>query len=154
MIPIPPFALKYGAYALVLSGIWLHGCHYGEQRISADYANFRINTEIVGKQAQREADIKAAKDKEKAHASDLSYTKALSVLGSDIERLRKRANSGAHDLPAPAPTPLCAEGLRCFDRELFDSALRDYEGEVLALVGEGATLKLRMDTAMEWARSK
>lgn len=154
MIPIPPQALKLGAYALILGSAWLHGCRYGEQSISADYANFRINTEIVGKAAQKEADIKAAKDKEKAHASDLSYAKALSVLGSHIERMRKRANSGANDLRTPAPTPLCAEGLRCFDRELFDSALRTFEGEVLTLVGEGATLKLRMDEAVSWATGK
>lgn len=151
MIPIPPFAIKYSAYALVLGAAWLHGCQYGEQRISADYANFRINTEIVGKAAQRDADaIKATNEARKA-ASDESYSKALTVLGADLERLRKRANSGANSLPTPPPSPTCPEGQRCFDREQFDLALGEFEGEVLTLVGEGATLKLRLDTAIRWA---
>lgn len=153
MTPIPPFALKYGAYALVLGAAWLHGCQYGEQRISADYANFRIKTEIVGKAAQASADERKALDERRKAASDESYAKALGVLGRDIGELRKRAGSGANDLPAPAPSATCPEGQRCFNREQFDLALGEYEGEVLTLVGEGSEVKLRMDEAISWARS-
>lgn len=151
MIPIPPLALKYGAYALILGATYVGGCVRGSQTANERYLRLEANVEAVGKAAQERVEaIKATNEARKA-ASDESYAKALTVLGADLERLRKRASSGANDLPAPAPSAVCPEGLRCFDRDGFDSALREYEGEVLTLVGEGATLKLRMDEAIKWA---
>jgi hypothetical protein len=148
---IPPIVLKVGTIGLILGACWLHGCHYGEQRISKDYATYRINVESVGKAAQAAADAEKALNEARKAASDASYAKALGVLGRDIGELRKRTSSGAYDLPAPAPSATCPQGQRCFDRDGFDAALRDFEGEVLTLVGEGATLKLRMDEAITWA---
>ena len=151
MIPIPPLALKYGAYALVLGATYVGGCVRGSQTANEKYLQFKADVEAVGKAKQYEAEIEKAKGAQRAEASDASYAKALTVVGNDLERLRKRVSSGAHDLPAPAPSATCPQGQRCFDREQFDAALRDYEGEVLTLVGEGATLKLRLDTAIRWA---
>lgn len=155
---ILPYLTRYGAYGAILAACWLHGCHFGEKResgrteaVKADYLQFRQNVETAGKLAQQNADIVAARNAEKAKASDESYSKALSVLGTDLERLRKRTDSGSYSLPAPGPSATCPEGQRCFDRGEFDTALRIFEGEVLTLVGEGATLKLRMDESIKWA---
>ena len=153
MIPIPPFALKYGAYALVLGACWTHGCHYGEQRISADYANFRINTEIVGKQAQREADERKALDERRKAASDESYSKALTVLSADLERLRRARASADYLPPAPADTK-CPEGWACFDRTELQQAIRQLDEGVSGLLAEGDSVRLQLSTAIDWARSK
>lgn len=157
MIPIPPYALKLGAYGLILGATYISGCVRGSQtanarteQVKADYLQFRVNTEAIGKAAQKEADATRAANEQKAKASDESYSKALTVLGADLERLR-RARASTDGLSAPAPSPTCPEGQRCFDRGQFDAALREYEGEVLTLVGEGAALKLRLDFAVKWA---
>ena len=157
MIPIPPQALKLGAYGLVLGATYIGGCVRGSQIANDKLTQYRAQVEAAGKQAQRDADIKAAKDRDNAHASDLSYSKALVALGSDIERLR-RARSYPGPLAAPAPSTVCPEGLRCLDREEFDTALSRYweaerrsEEAIDGLIAEGATLKLRMDEAISWA---
>ena len=121
------------------------------ERIKTEYAEYRIKVEAEGRSAQAAADAEKALNEARKAASDASYSKALGVLGRDIGELRKRTSSGAYDLPAPAPSATCPQGQRCFDRDGFDAALRDFEGEILTLVGEGATLKLRMDEAIRYA---
>ena len=155
---ILPYLTRYGAYGAILAGVWISGCTFGVKResartegVKADYLQFRQNVETAGKLAQQNADIVAARNAEKAKASDESYSKALSVLGTDLERLRKRTDSGSYSLPAPAPSATCPEGQRCFDRREFDTALRSFEEEIDGFVAEGSTLKLRMDESIKWA---
>lgn len=162
MIPIPPIVLKLGTYVLILSTAWLHGCHYGKSmgeaeffRLKTEYQIFTDKTRAAGEAAQKQADAQKALDEQRRAASDASYAKALGVLGRDIGELRKRTSSGAYDLPAPnAPTAQCAEGLRCFSREEFDRALREFETATDGFVAEGAALNLQLTTAIDWAKAR
>lgn len=154
---IPPIALKIGAIGLILGATYISGCVRGSemandriQRITEDYANFRINTEIVGKAAQRDADaIKATNEARKA-ASDESYSKALSVLGADLERLRRARSSTDYLPPAPADTK-CPEGWACFNRAELQQAIRQLDEGVSGILAEGDSVRLRLDTAIRWA---
>lgn len=157
MIPIPPFALKYGAYALVLGTAYISGCVRGSQmandrieRITQDYANFRINTEIVGKAAQASADERKALDERRKAASDESYAKALGVLGRDIGELRRARSSADYLPPAPADTK-CPEGWACFDRTLLQQAIRQLDEGVSGILAEGDSVRLRLSEAITWA---
>ena len=155
---LAPYLTRIGGIAALLLVTWLHGCHFGDslkddklKSVQGAYDAYKANVEAAGRIAQMNADAIKAKDIERKAASDESYAKALTVLGSDIERLRKRTSSGAYDLPAPSSSTVCPDGLRCFDRQGFDSALREFETETDGFVAEGAALKLRMDEAIRWA---
>lgn len=152
MIPIPPQALKFGAYGLIVSAAYIGGCVRGSQTANEKYLRFKADVEAVGKASQRDADIKAAKDKEKAHASDLSYAKALTVLGADIERLHKRTSTNS--LPAPPADTKCPEGWACFDRAIIQSALQRLDEELSGIAEEGDQVRLRLEYAIKWANSK
>lgn len=124
----------------------------------AEFAEFRGRVDALGQAAEQRARDRIALDKSRKEASDASYQVALTVLGADVERMRKQANPGGLKLsPAPANTR-CPEGQRCFDRSEFDAAIgRYFERETgsvertVGLVIEGAKVKLRLDTAIRWA---
>ena len=146
-----PLALKLGAYGLILGALWLHGCSYGQREAQQELAQYRASVEAAGKQAQKDADIKAAKDKENAHASDLSYAKALTVLGSDIERLRK-SRAGSSYVPAATPDTRSAEtGLACFARDELEQAIRRLDEGVSRITQESDTVRLRLSEAISWS---
>lgn len=123
-----------------------------------EFASFRGRVDALGQEAERRAKDRIALDKARKEASDASYQVALGVLGNDVGRLREQARSGGVRL-SPAPTNSnCPAAYRCFDREQFDAALRVYfereTGSIertVALVIEGAKVKLRLDTAIRWA---
>ena len=157
MIPIPPFALKYGAYALILGATYISGCVRGSQtanarteQVKADYLQFRVNTEAIGKAAQKEANATKAANEQKAKASDESYAKALVVLGRDIGELRRARTSTDYLPPAPADTK-CPEGWVCFDRAALESAIRQLDEGVSGIVEKSDTVRLRMDESIKWA---
>ena len=157
MIPIPPYALKLGAYGLILGATYISGCVRGSQtanarteQVKAEYLQFRVNVEAVGKAAQKEADAIKAANEQKAKASDESYSKALTVLGADLERLRRARASTDYLPPAPADTK-CPEGWACFDRVALESAIRQLDAGVSGIVEKSDTVRLRMDESIKWA---
>jgi len=151
MIPIPPQALKFGAYALILGATYVGGCVRGSQTANERYLRFKADVEAVGKAAQERAEaIKATNEARKA-ASDESYAKALTVLGADLERLRRARSSTNYLPPAPADTK-CPEGWACFDRAALESAIRQLDAGVSGIVAESTEVKLRLDTAIDWAK--
>lgn len=130
-----------------------HGWHAESQA----FAEFRGGVEALGKAQEERTRDRIAQDKARKESSDASYSTALTVLGRDLERLHQ-PGPGPRDLSAAPADSRCPPTLRCLDRGEFDTALRSYqereegfEGRTAALIGEGATVKLRLDTAIHWA---
>jgi hypothetical protein len=147
---IPPIVLKFGTISLILGACWLHGCHYGKQRISDEYAEYRIKVEAAGRSAQAAADEANARNIKLKEASDASYRTALVALGSDIERLRK-SRASTNYLPAKPADSACPEGWACFDRTLLEQALQRLDDGVSGIVAEGDSVRLRLSEAITWA---
>ena len=122
------------------------------------FASFRGAVEAAGR-AQNERTAERVKgDKARKEASDASYQVALTALGNDLGRLLNTPRPGIRVLPPSPAGSRCPDGQRCFDRGEFDSALREHQEreesideDAARLIGEGATLKLRLDTAVRWA---
>lgn len=147
---LAPYLLRIGGIAALLLTTWLHGCHYGEQRISDEYAQYRISVESAGRIAQMNSDAIKARDEQRKAASDESYAKALTVLGGDIERLRK-SRADTHYLPPVSTDTRCPETWACFDRALLESAIGQLDADVSGIAETGDKMKLRMDEAIRWA---
>ena len=96
------------------------------------------------------ADAIKARDIERKAASDESYSKALTILGGDIERLRK-SRADTHYLPPASTDTRCPETWACFDRAELEQAIQRLDDGVSGIVAEGDQVRLKLDTAIQWA---
>jgi hypothetical protein len=147
---IPPIALRLGAYGLILGAAYVGGCVRGSQTANQELATYRANVEAEGRSAQAAADARRKLDEQRKAASDESYSKALTVLGADIERLRKSRASGGYVPPSGPATP--SPDLACFSRAELEQAIQRLDAGVSGIVAEGDTVRLRLSTAIEWAK--
>lgn len=157
MIPIPPIALKFGAYGLILGATYIGGCVRGSQienarteKVQNEFSTFKLQVEAAGRSAQAAADERKKLDEQKAKASDESYAKALVALGSDIERMRRARSDTNYLPPAPADTK-CPEGWACFDRAELQQAIRRLDEGLSGITQESDSVRLRLETAIRWA---
>jgi hypothetical protein len=138
-------------------GLWIQSSRLAT--CQKEYATFVANTKAAGEaadRANREREARELADKEKA---DADHKTAVAKLESDLKRMRdSRPRSSI--TPKASPTTKRPD-LACFDRTLFDTALREFEEaldrflvETEELVGEGATRTLELDSAKRWAQDR
>lgn len=97
---------------------------------------------------QRVEQIKA--DNARKDANNEMLKLRLAGLATDNKRLRDGAS--ASSLPARPADTRCPEAWACFDRGELDSALRRFTQDTAGLIAEGAEVRLRLTTAIEWAK--
>ena len=146
-----PYAVlaRIASLLIAIGGIYLFGYIKGHTSAEVDFATFRAKVATLGEeQERRTAEIIKAQNARK-DASDASYKTRLAALNADISELRNRRTS---DLPSTPSGSRCPDGWACFDRAELQSALQRFDGEVSGIVAEGDQVRLRLSTAIEWAR--
>jgi hypothetical protein len=136
--------------AFALLGAWGAWNRHQYRSVTAEYEAFKVATKAAGIAAQQAADARIAADKANKEKADATLKTRIANLAADNKRLRD--NSGSSSLPARPADTGCPETLACFDRGAIDTALREFTGEVATLIGEGAEVRLRLTTAIEWAK--
>ncbi len=147
-----PYALlaRFAALAIAIGGIYLFGYIKGHHSAELDFAKFKAEVATLGEaQERRTAEIIKANNARK-EKSDAIYRSRIAGLTSDLGKLRNSAS--ASSLPTPAPDSRCPPEWACFDRQELDAAIRDFTRETAELVGTGEEVRLRLTTAIEWAR--
>ena len=147
-----PYAVlaRIASLLIAIGGIYLAGWVKGHHSAEVDFATFRAKVATLGEeQERRTAEIIKAQNARK-DASDATLKLRIANLAADNDRLRR--NAGASSLPAPAPDSRCPSEWACFDREALDAAIRDFTRETAELIGTGEEVRLRLATAIEWAR--
>lgn len=97
---------------------------------------------------QRVEQIKA--DNARKDANNDMLKLRIAGLAADNKRLRDSA--GASSLPARPADTRCPEAWACFDRGELDDAIRRFTQDTAGLIAEGAEVRLRLTTAIEWAK--
>lgn len=146
LVPLPYRLLGLALLAVALWGHgWIKGANHGEAKLAA----FSERVRIEGIKAQAMADARIAADRQRKEASDASYTKALTLLSADANRLLISARSSV--LPTASTDPRCPQGWACFDRAELDGALQRFTEATAGIASEGAAVTLRLETAIRWA---
>lgn len=122
----------------------------------AAFAGFKAETARLGREAEtakREAEQKAAKDKE---ATDARAKTLAAERDAARRQLRDRSGgAGGGLLPKAGPIAAGADQTAItFDRSRLDQALRDFDSGAQRLVGEGAEAVDDIDLAREWAQKR
>lgn len=136
--------------AFALLGAWGAWNRHQLTSVTAEYESFKVATIAAGIAAQQAADARIAADKANKEKADATLKTRIANLAADNKRLRD--NSGSSSLPARPADTGCPENLACFDRGELDTAIRKFTQDVAGIVAEGAEVRLRLTTAMEWAK--
>jgi len=116
-----------------------------------DYAEFKAKVKVAGEaadKANREREGRELKLKEK---TDADHKATVARLNRDLKRVRD--DNARRSLTPEAPTDSKRPDLACFERADFARALRDFETEVLGIVGEGTANTIDLDAAKRWAQA-
>ena len=116
-----------------------------------EFSAFQLQTKMIGEAQIKENERREAADRKLKEKTDADHKSAVARLNRNIKRLRD--DHARRSLVPAAPVDSRSPGLACFDRAIFSGALRDYEAEVIGLVGEGAAATLDLDAAKAWAQS-
>jgi hypothetical protein len=130
-----------GIAVMAVAGYVLH-CEHVKSELAASIA--------IAKQQEVENAKKALRDIKKKELADENYENRIARLNASLKRLRDSGGSLTPAAPAGAEHP----DRITFDRALFDRALRDYEGAVQGLLGEGAAAVEGLDTAKSWVKGR
>lgn len=147
-----PYALlaRLAALAIAIGAIYITGWVRGHHSAELDFAAYKTKVETLGEeQAKHNAEVIQANNARK-EKSDAIYRTRIAGLTADLGKLRNSAS--ASSLPAPAPDSRCPPEWACFDRQELDAAIRDFTRETAELVGTGEEVRLRLTTAIEWAK--
>ena len=136
--------------AFALLGAWGAWNQHRFNAVTAEYESFKVATKAAGIAAQQAADARIAADKANKEKADATLKTRIANLAADNKRLRD--NSASSSLPARPADTGCPETLACFDRGELDTAIRRFTQDVAGIVAEGAEVRLRLTTAMEWAK--
>ena len=135
---------------VMLVGSFLFGVHMEAGRLEA----FEAQVKVVGDAQNRRAAQRVKTNKRLLKEANDAYKVKYAGLSSTISNLQRRllADPGSGFVP-PGQQPVgsqCPHGQVCYDAAEFDRALRGFATEVAGIVGEGETLKLKLDTAVTW----
>lgn len=116
-----------------------------------EFEVFRVEIKRLGEAQDKANREKESADKKLKERTDADHKTTIARLNRDINRLRDvHARSSLTPEVTPASRRL---DLACFDRAEFARALRQFEGEIEAIVGEGAARAVELDLAKAWAQS-
>ncbi len=147
LIPLPYRLLALCGLAIALFAFgWVKGAAHGERRLEA----FQQAQAIEAAKAQALADATDKRNQERKESADASYRKALLAASGDLDRMRKSV-AGPYVMPSASPDTGNPERA-CFDRAELDAAIQRFAQGVSGLVEQGETLRLKLDTAIEWAK--
>ena len=140
--------------ALVLAGFALAWTIQGWRldAANAKYDKFVIQTEALGKEAERKAEAQRLNDIKRKEQADAENKHTIDSLRADNKRLRNERAAGSY-VP-PAGPGASRPDLACFDRTELESALRQLDEEVSGLIGEGAEAVGDLNTAKTWAQKQ
>lgn len=133
----------WGGVAIALLLAFFYGIHVESNR----FASYRAQVVAVGKMQNKATLDRIAGYKQLKKESEDGYKKRVADMQRTIDRVRRGANSSV--LPATTG-PAIANARICFDRTELDRAVREFTAEAAGLVAEGDTVRLKMDTAIEW----
>ena len=115
-----------------------------------EFEVFKRETKRIAEAQEKENRRKEELDRKAKERTDEQHKTTIARLNSDIKRLRD-ANSRSSLTPQASPTTKRPD-LACFDRTLFTQAIREVEGAIEAIVGEGAARTVELDLAKQWAK--
>ena len=145
----------YGAIAaaVVIGGlsIWLKIVRDDRDAIKHDFEQFKGVTKAIGQIYKDKAKRIEAEYKALTKRTDDAHKKDTADLRADADRLRKQLNSGGGGLSGIPANPQRPD-LACFERSQLDSAIRQYQSDLLGIAQKGAQATLDLDTAKSWVR--
>lgn len=115
---------------------------------------FKVTVASVGKAQEQRAHDRAVLNKNlKKEADDAYKLKAGKLLAGNAALAKcLQVGAGCGFVPArqqPVGSK-CPDGQVCYDAGELDAAIRKFAARTAGLVGEGETLKLKLDTGIEW----
>lgn len=116
----------------------------------AEYTAFRTETKRLGEAQDKANREKESRDRKEKETTDARHKATVAGLNRELERVRDLHARSSLTPQASATTR--RPDLACFDRAEFARALSVFEGEVEAIVGEGAARAIELDLAKEWAQ--
>lgn len=119
--------------------------------VKDEYERFKGVTEAIGKIYKDKAKAKEAEYKAITKRTDDAHKKDTAYLRTDADRLRQQLNSGSGGLSGIPANPQRPD-LACFERSQLDSAIRQYQSDLLGIAQKGAQATLDLDTAKSWVR--
>ena len=115
----------------------------------AEFASFKVQVEVLGREAQRVADAKEAADRLNKEKTDAKTVRLTTDLNAATQRLRDNARSS---FVLSRASPPGSPDVQCYDRAGLDGALRGFAKGVAGLIGEGSKNSLDLRLAREWAQ--
>jgi hypothetical protein len=138
---------------VVILGLWAWGT-YKSHRLEAvedEYERFKGVTQAIGQIYKDKAKAKEAEYKALTKRTDDAHKKDTANLRADADRLRQQLNSGGGGVSGIPPNPERPD-LICFDRAELNTAIRQYQSDLLGIAQKGAQATLDLDTAKSWVR--
>ena len=147
------YAIIVFASLCFFCGLWL-GWHIQGlriQSITTEYKNFVSSAKNEAAKAQFLADQRAKIDAIRKTSSDKNYEKTITILHSNIERMRL-TRSSTDILPTATATSGGAETI-CFRRPQLERAIRQLDEGISDIVAKGDDGFAALDSVKKWAQA-
>ena len=140
--------------AVVIGGLWIWGS-VQTKRLEAckqEYAGFQAQVKALGEVAEAKARTKEKADLALKRRIDNENKSLRANLAAESKRVRdfNTLSGGLSGLPTNTERPDFA----CFSRAELDSAIRQYQSELLTIAEKGAQATLDLDTAKTWVKDQ
>ena len=150
-------AIQIGVIAVVVVTLMGTGAYFMHKhdvkkynKLQLEYTTFKVGVETLGKQAQKDKELKEAQDKQRKQDADKENTKLRTDLAAANKRLRGTRAGGSY-LPPASPTSKRPE-VAAVGRSEFESAVQRLDDRVSRLIEKGDEARVDLDSAKRWAQ--
>lgn len=155
MFPLSPSAWLAIATAILIAGLGI-AVKVQTSRldsVKAEYATFKAQVDVLGREAEKAAKARELADKQRKEIADRENVKTKSDLAGVYAAYRslRDSRSGSSILPAPGPGSAGVE-TASFDRAALDRALSGFDSGVTGLLEQGDKAIADLNTAKGWAK--